>query len=150
MTVLAPRDGDTVRRDPMKMWLAVRTDVPMSAMKLAGQAMHAVQWMTLALAKNDPDRLAAYLGSAIDFDTQPLTGTPKIVVKAKNLHMLQRILKEARAAGIPALSVTDEAHTEFPEPTTTVVLFGPARESELPNYLAGLQFLKALTPVPVA
>lgn len=137
-------DGAPARADEMKMWLAVRDDVPMSPMKFAVQAMHAAQWLTAILARDAPERLAAYLGADYDLERQPPTGSPKIVVRAKNLHALQRVLREAREAGIPALCVTDEGRTEFAGPTTTAVLFGPAFERDLPKYLAGLQLLRAL------
>jgi peptidyl-tRNA hydrolase len=147
MTAAPEAPGDAGRGEPLKMWLVVRTDVAMSAMKLAAQAMHAVQWMTMSLVTSDPGRLAAYFESVVTLDAQPSSGSPKIVVAAKNLHALTRALSEARAAGIPALCVTDEGRTEFPGPTTAVVLFGPARESELPKYLGNLQFLKSLKPL---
>lgn len=142
----------------MKMWLAVRHEkghpaedrkpLHITRPKLAGQAMHAAHWLTYLVMRTRPDLMEAYHGGPFAEGEQPPSGTPKIVVKAKNLAMLERIEREARAAGIPCVSVTDEGRTEFDGPTKTVVAFGPAYEDELPKYLADLQFLK--DPVPDA
>lgn len=144
--------GKAKKPRELKMWLAVRDEkghpaegrkpLHITRPKLAGQAMHAAHWLTYLVMRTNPELIEAYHGGSFDFGEQPPSGTPKIVVKAKNLAMLERIEREARAAGIPYMSVTDEARTEFDEPTKTVVVFGPAYEDALPKYLADLQFLK--------
>ena len=154
--VTEPEPAQPTKRREMKIWLAVRQEkgdpasgrkpFQITRPKLAGQAMHAGHWLTYVVMRTRPELMEAYHGGAFAEGEQPPSGTPKIVVKAKNLAMLERIEREARAAGIPCVSVTDEGRTEFDGPTKTVVAFGPAYEDELPKYLADLQFLK--DPVP--
>lgn len=143
----------------LAMYLAVRdeklatggTPSRISRPKLAGNAMHAAQWLTLQVVRTRPELMDAYLGGPYGDGEQPPSGTKKVVVKAKNLHALERIEQEARAAGIPVVSVTDEGRTEFGGvKTKTVVAFGPAYEHELPKYLQGLQMLRDSDAVAAA
>lgn len=124
------------RPDELKMWLAVRTDIEMSKGKLAVQAMHAAGWLHLLAFNDFPELMQAYMGQA----------TPKICVKAKNLAALERIEREAVAAGIPCYTVADAGRSEVEPGTKTVCMFGPAYRKDLPKYLRELNMLKDAAP----
>lgn len=117
----------------LKMWLVVRTDIAMSAGKLAVQSGHAFQWHAVAATQMLPELMTAYMANP---------GTPKITVRAKSEADLDRIVAEAQAAGVAAIKVVDQGRTEFPEPTATVVAFGPAYRDELPPFLKRLQLYR--------
>ena len=116
----------------LKMWLAVRTDLPVSVGKLLGQAMHAAGWLHLRVASEKPALLQEYLEDA----------TPKIVVAVTSEDALERVEREAAAAGIPHQSVRDAGRSEIEPGTKTVCLFGPAYRDELPSYLRRLRTLQ--------
>lgn len=125
-------EDDAQERRELKMWLAVRADLPISRGKLAIQAMHAAGWLHLIVARDNPGLMEAYLSDA----------TPKICVKVKSAGQLERLAREAQAAGIPHYLVADAGRSEIPPGTKTVCLFGPAYRDDLPRFLSGLQVLK--------
>lgn len=113
------------------MWLAVRSDLALSHGKLATQAGHAFQHLTIVALERIPAVMAAYLAAA----------TPKITVRADNEAALRRIEAEAMRAGVPAYLVCDAGRTEIEPGTPTVVAFGPAYREDLPPYLKRLRLL---------
>ena len=126
--------------DPLKVWAAVRRDLGLSLGKWIAQAGHAFGNLFLDAWAARPDLMRAYLrgrtpGSAVD------AGQPKVTVGVRNEARLRRVLREAQAAGIPCLAVVDEGKSEVAPGTMTMVVFGPARRSELPPYLADLNML---------
>ncbi|AOG03357.1 peptidyl-tRNA hydrolase PTH2 family protein (plasmid) [Bosea sp. RAC05] len=116
----------------LKMWLAVRTDLPLSRGKLAVQAMHAAGWLHLVVARDNPQLLERYLADAM----------PKISVRVDTAAALDRVEAEAKQAGIPCFVVTDAGRSEVEPGTRTVCLFGPAYRDDLPAFLKRLQTLK--------
>ena len=117
----------------LKMWLAVRTELPVSVGKLLGQAMHAAGWLHLRVATERPALLQEYLKDA----------TPKIVVSVSSLAALERVEREAEAAGIPHQSVRDAGRSEIEPGTKTVCLV--QRHSKLTPFRH-----EELTPMPIA
>jgi PTH2 family peptidyl-tRNA hydrolase len=116
----------------LKMWLAVRCDLDLSAGKLATQAGHAYQWL------HDPrDAEKPWCTAGL-----PRYGSPKIAVRVDSERELQRVQSEAEKAGIPYYTVNDAGRTELEPGTTTVVAFGPAYRDELPPFLRRSQLLK--------
>lgn len=128
--------ADAAKPRELKMWLAVRTDLPISKGKLAVQAMHAAGWLHLIVARDNPALMEAYMADA----------TPKICVRVKSQAQLERVVREADAAGVPRYIVTDAGRSEIPAGTQTVCLFGPAYRDELPKFLDGLQVMKEVAP----
>jgi PTH2 family peptidyl-tRNA hydrolase len=128
-------DADQPTKRELKMWLAVRTDLPLSRGKLAGQAMHASGWLHLIVQAQNPALMEAYIAD----------NTPKITVRADNAAALDRVEREAREAGIPYYTVADAGRSEIPPGTRTVCIFGPAYRDELPPYLRRLRQLKDKT-----
>ncbi len=86
----------------LKMWLAVRSDLPLSRGKLAVQAMHAAGWLHLVVARDNPQLLERYLADAM----------PKISVRVDTAASLDRVESEAKQAGIPCFVVTDAGRSE--------------------------------------
>lgn len=129
--------SDEIQPAPeMKIWIVVRNDITITAMKLGVQIAHGVEWLTRALVIDYPERYLEYQSTGTG-------GTPKIGVKAKSEADLRKAVDEATAAGIPAVLVVDEGRTEFDGvKTATVAAFGPAYRDELPPYLRRLQLLK--------
>lgn len=113
-------------KSELRIWLAIRTDLAMSAGKIAVQAGHG---FTSVIVKCDQDRLVEYIeGSQV-----------KVAVKVASLAELRRVAEEAARAGLTHVLVTDEGRTEFEEPTETVCAFGPARPEDLPSFLKRLR-----------
>lgn len=127
---------DTKPAREMKIWIVVRTDHAISAMKLGVQIGHAFEWLTRLLMQEHQDLYREYLETGTG-------GTPKIGVRAKSEAELRKAVAAAEAAGIPVVLVEDEGRTEFGGvKTTTVAAFGPAYRDELPPYLKRLQLLE--------
>ena len=116
----------------LKMWLAVRCDLDLSGGKLATQAGHAYQWLTIYAMQKAPEMLRDYLHMA----------SPKIAVRVDSERELQRVQSEAEKADIPFYTVHDAGRTELEPGTATVVAFGPAYRDDLPPFLKRLQLLK--------
>jgi len=110
-----------------KQAIVVRTDLGMSAGKLAAQACHAA------------------LGAYLKADKQVTTawkseGGKKVVLKAASEAELLEIFETAKSLGLPAKLITDAGLTEIAPGTKTAVGIGPAKEesvdkvtSELPS-----------------
>lgn len=124
-------DEPALIKPELKMWLAVRSDLPLSRGKLAVQAMHAAGWLHLIVAQDKPDLMRAYIEGA----------TPKVAVSVDSGAALDRVEHEAKAAGIPCFVVADAGRTEIASGTRTVCMFGPAYRDDLPDYLRRLRLL---------
>lgn len=139
-----PRDAD-VSEDP-KMWLFVRSDLPVPLEKLIAQGAHVATTCALNEFR---------YGDAARVDQWLSTGQAKITKRAKSEADLRKVVELCGEAGIRAAIVTDAARTFFPEPTVTMAAVGPCHRSQLPRYVDRLQVLKrddilALQPDPSA
>lgn len=117
--------------EELKMWLAVRIDLPMPIGKLAAQVGHGFVRLVLEAAVADVELVKRYQSE----------GEAKITVQVPNEWGLRRVADECRRAGIPHALVTDAGRTVFDRPTVTVCAFGPRLRSELPAYLRRLRLL---------
>jgi len=99
-----------------KMVIVTRSDLSLSAGKLAAQVSHAAVSCTLLTKKNKPDWFAKWQRE----------GAKKIVVKVETLHEFFPLKEKAETLGISTNIVTDAGHTEIPEGTQTVLGIGPA------------------------
>jgi PTH2 family peptidyl-tRNA hydrolase len=118
----------------LRMWLVVRTDIDMPRPKFGAQSGHGFGACLWLAAKERPEIANEYMSSPAQ---------AKICLAAKNLNALERVFREARDAGLPAVIVRDHARTHFAEPTYTVSCVGPCRRYELPKFIQKLQLLKA-------
>ena len=109
-----------------KMVIVTRSDLPLSAGKLAAQVSHAAVSCTLLTKKNKPEWFAKWQRE----------GAKKVVVKVETLGEFFPLKEKAEKLGITVNVVTDAGHTEIPEGTQTVLGIGPA-PSNLINQVTG-------------
>lgn len=112
----------------LRIWIVVRDDLEMPAGKMMAQVGHAVASLIFG---GNPETVAAYMRCA----------QPKITVRAKNLHALERARDEAEASNIGTAFITDAGRTVFPEPTPTVCGIGPCFASDLPQFVRRLRLM---------
>ena len=99
-----------------KMVIVTRSDLSLSAGKLAAQVSHAAVACTLLTKKNKPEWFAKWQRE----------GAKKVVVKVETLEEFFPLKEKAEKLGITTNIVTDAGHTEIPEGTQTVLGIGPA------------------------
>ena len=112
----------------------VRTDLGMSAGKIASQAGHAYLGAFLKCQESNPQILAEYLA---DFP-----GT-KVCLRSKNLDSLLRAQAEAESSGISCSLITDSGCPDFFEgkPIITAIGLGPAKEIQIKHITRRFQLL---------
>ena len=99
-----------------KLVIVTRSDLSLSAGKLAAQVSHAAVTCTLLTKKNKSDWFAKWQRE----------GAKKVVVKVETLDEFFPLKEKAETLGITTNIVTDAGHTEIPEGTQTVLGIGPA------------------------
>jgi len=99
-----------------KMVIVTRSDLPLSAGKLAAQASHAVVDCTLLTKKNKSEWFAKWQRE----------GAKKVIVKVQSLDDFFSLKEKAEKLGICTSIISDAGHTEIPEGTQTVLGIGPA------------------------
>lgn len=99
-----------------KMVIVTRTDLALSAGKLAAQVSHAAVTCTLLTKKQKP----------LWFTKWQKEGAKKVVVKVGMLEEFYPLEEKAKRLEIATTIVTDAGHTEIPEGTQTVLGIGPA------------------------
>jgi PTH2 family peptidyl-tRNA hydrolase len=99
-----------------KMVLVTRSDLQLSAGKLAAQVSHAAVDCTLLTKKNKTDW----------FSKWKREGAKKVVVKVESLDDFFPLKEKAEKLGICTTIISDAGHTEIPEGTQTVLGIGPA------------------------
>ncbi len=101
-----------------KMVIAVRTDLKLSAGKMAAQVAHAAVNCALIAEKKKPGWFRSWHEE----------GGKKVVVKVANLEELFALKVSAEDAGLITSLIVDAGHTELPPDTTTCLGIGPAPE----------------------
>ncbi len=99
-----------------KMVIVTRSDLPLSAGKLAAQVSHAAVECTLLTKKNKSEW----------FSKWQREGAKKVVVKVECLEDFFPLKEKAKDLGICTAIISDAGHTEIPEGTQTVLGIGPA------------------------
>jgi PTH2 family peptidyl-tRNA hydrolase len=99
-----------------KMVIVTRSDLPLSAGKLAAQVSHAAVDCTLLTKKNKSEW----------FSKWQREGAKKVVVKVDCLDEFFSLKEKAEKLGICTSIISDAGHTEIPEGTQTVLGIGPA------------------------
>ena len=115
---------------PQKVILLIRSDLAMSAGKVAAQSGHAIH----ALCRECPESIA--LTEWEEFDSTI------IALSVKDLDELQEVLDRAVEAGIPTFTVQDAGRTEVEEGTTTCAAIGPAGDEQLKGVTGMLKLYK--------
>ncbi len=99
-----------------KMVIVTRSDLPLSAGKLAAQVSHAAVDCTLLTKKNKSEW----------FSKWQREGAKKVVVKVDCLDEFFSLKEKAEKLGICTSIISDAGHTEIPAGTQTVLGIGPA------------------------
>ena len=113
----------------IRMVAVFRTDLRLSALKMASQAGHAYL-MTFLQAQAAGHPLASEYAKG---------SQAKISLAAPDLATLQKILERAQKRGVPAFLVTDEGRTELGKPTVTVLGLGPMTKTDSNALTRGLE-----------
>lgn len=114
-----------------KMVLVTRSDLALSAGKLAAQTSHAAVACALLTKKNNPKW----------FSKWQREGAKKVVVKVERLEDFFSLKEKAEDLGIITNIVTDAGHTEIPEGTETVLGIGPAPSNLIDQVTGELSLL---------
>jgi peptidyl-tRNA hydrolase, PTH2 family len=112
----------------------VRTDLGMSAGKIASQAGHAYLCAFLRCQDLNPQIARDYL--------KDLPGT-KVCLKSKSLDALLRAKAGAETSGIPCSLVIDSGCPNFfdGQPIITAIGLGPAKETQIKHITRRFQLL---------
>ena len=114
---------------PVKLAVAVRTDLDMGRGKIAAQVAHAAVGATLAS-----------LGTA-DFAAWLAEGQPKVVLKVRTAGELDDLVRQAQAGGLPVEVISDAGRTQVTPGTLTCCALGPAESQRIDAVTAGLALL---------
>ena len=120
-----PRDLD------YKMVLVTRSDLLLSAGKLAAQVSHAAVECTLLTKKNKSDWFVKWQRE----------GAKKVVVKVDGLDDFFLLKEKAEKLGICTALISDAGYTEIAEGTQTVLGIGPAPSNLLDQVTGELPLL---------
>jgi PTH2 family peptidyl-tRNA hydrolase len=113
----------------MKQVLVVNSALALPRGKMAAQAAHA--------------SIAAFLiAKAANREKWLGVGMPKIVLDGENEAQLNRLLREAHEARVPAYLVRDAGRTLIPEGTVTCLGIAPAPVREVDALTGALKLLK--------
>lgn len=116
--------------DPLKMVIAVRTDLKMGKGKMAAQVGHGVLTAGFQAANENTELMQEYF-----------VGQQKVCVKVSGEAALLEIEAQAKEAGIIAVVVKDAGCTQIPAGTRTVCAIGPARKSQIDKITGDLKLL---------
>ncbi|PNX53070.1 MAG: aminoacyl-tRNA hydrolase [Thermoplasmata archaeon M9B2D] len=119
------------RDSDYKMVLVTRSDLPLSAGKLAAQVSHAAVACAFLTKKNKPDWFVKWQRE----------GAKKVVVNVETLADFFPLEEQAEKLGIMTMIVTDAGHTEIAEGTQTVLGLGPAPSSLIDQVTGELPLL---------
>jgi peptidyl-tRNA hydrolase, PTH2 family len=114
-----------------KMVIVTRSDLSLSAGKLAAQVSHAAVECTLLTKKNKSEW----------FSKWQREGAKKVVVKVECLEDFFPLKEKAQKLGICTSLITDAGHTEIPEGTQTVLGIGPAPSNLIDQVTGDLPLL---------
>jgi len=117
--------------DRIKQVLVVRKDLKMRRGKENAQCSHASQAFMVKTYLNGGKPTK----EAIEWYQTEQT---KICVSVNSEKELLQIFQDAKNKGLEAHLITDAGHTEFKEPTKTVVAIGPNKESQINKLTGGL------------
>lgn len=126
----------TTPAEELKIWIAIRQDIPIPKGKDYTQIGHGVDMCIEQAESICPERLRQYRAAA----------RPKITCRLDSLDHMVKVYEQCRKAGLPSAFVVDAGRTVFAEPTATVFAVGPCYRSELPSAARRLQLLKEELP----
>lgn len=110
----------------VKQVIVARTDLNLSAGKLAAQVAHAAVNATEDARSTHTDAYDQWMDGQYT----------KIVLGGEDAQQVQELADQAQLQSLPSALITDAGHTEIPAGTITAVAIGPA-ESEQINAVTG-------------
>lgn len=130
----APQDGFVnvdAGDEPIKMVLAVRTDLKMGKGKMCAQCSHAAVGSCSVLRRKQPSVYKRYSRE----------GQKKIVVRVGSEEALLRLQEEARGLKLVSYLVCDAGHTQLAPNTLTVLAVGPGPVSLVDRVTGSLKLM---------
>jgi len=127
---MSPPQGEAGFR--YKQVIVIRSDLCMSAGKVAAQACHACLGASEEVRRRQPSVWRAWQAE----------GGRKIVVAVSSKEALVEVSKRARRMGIPRYLVEDRGLTEIPPGSITALGIGPALASKIDKVTGNLPLLK--------
>lgn len=114
-----------------KLVVVTRSDLRLSAGKIAVQVAHAAVTCSVVSKKRDPDTFREWYGE----------GQKKVVLKAPDLKALYELKAHAEDVGLITSLVQDAGLTEIPAGTVTVLGIGPAKADHVDRVTGHLSLL---------
>ena len=124
-----PNSPSSTNDEPIKLVLAVRTDLNMGKGKIASQCAHAA--------------VEAYRKTRTTLATKQWLneGQTKVVVKIGSLEELHSLKKSAQSMNIPCITISDAGRTQIESGSLTVAAIGPAKTSLVNQVCGSLKLL---------
>jgi len=115
----------------VKQVIVMRNDLKMGVGKLAAQAAHASLMSYFEAVKIDKKIAETWLKE----------GEKKIVLKADNVEIIEKLYGAFNYKGIPCALVSDAGLTQLPPGTKTALGIGPWTSEEIDAYTSFLKLL---------
>ena len=116
-------------QEELKMVMVVRSDLGMSAGKVASQCVHAALGCYRMVASQHHLLLQTWEGS----------GEAAVCLKCKSEAEMNQLEEAATAAGLPHYTVCDAGRTQIAAGSKTVLCIGPERVSRINSVTGSLQ-----------
>ena len=113
----------------MKQAIVIRTDLGMSAGKLAAQACHASVTAAFGARKDDVSRWLEQ-------------GQTKVVLQAPSLAVLLELRERCRSLDLAHELISDAGRTELAQGTVTALGIGPAEDKVIDKVTGALPLLQ--------
>jgi PTH2 family peptidyl-tRNA hydrolase len=116
----------------MKQVIVMRTDLGMGKGKLCAQACHASTMCAVKTHDEQPIKYVKWLLNDL---------YRKVVLKVDSAEEIQRIAREADAAGVICFVVMDAGLTQIEAGSVTCIGLGPDENEKLDKIVGGLKLL---------
>lgn len=115
--------------DELRIYCLMRTDIEIPIGKMMAQSGHAFASIVNINMLQNNSNITYYMNH----------DQPKIVLKCKNLHYLERAKQECDDKKICNALIIDAGRTVFKEPTVTCLGIGPISFNNLPKFIQRMQ-----------
>lgn len=136
----SPSSASSVKVDPIKQVIVVRTDIHIPPGKLGAQISHASVGAAFSGLRLLPDHLEVPTHDGLS--EWLLGGSAKMVLACSNDKALIALFEQAQRAQLRCQLIKDAGKTVFKVPTLTVLGIGPAPASKIDAITGHLKPLK--------